>query len=82
MGVEPSYVDKKAPPNPTKGIFLKGSVIGAIITIPSLAAFFLSWYLLGDKITALIVGAIVHFVGMGFSIKLSKKLFKAKQPEI
>lgn len=82
MGAKPSDVDKKITPNPTKGIFLKGSIIGAIITIPSLVAFFVSWYVLGDKITALIVGATVHFIGMGFSIKLSKKLFKVKQPEI
>jgi hypothetical protein len=65
--------------NPTKGIFLKGSIIGAIITIPSLAAFFLSWYLSGDKIIALVAGVVVHFVGMGFSLKISKKLFKIKQ---
>ena len=64
---------------PTKGIFLKGSIIGAIITIPSLIAFFLSWYVLGDKITALIIGIVVHFIGMGFSLKISKRLFKIKQ---
>jgi hypothetical protein len=71
-------VDKRTP-SPTKGIFLKGSIIGAIITIPSLIAFFISWYVLGDKIIALIVGIIVHFIGMGFSLKISKKLFKVKQ---
>ena len=72
-------MDKNKLPNQTKGIFLKGSIMGAIITIPSLAAFFLSWYVFGDKITALIVGIIVHFIGMGFSIKISKRLFKIKQ---
>ncbi len=69
----------KTTPSPTKNIFLKGSIIGAIITFPSLAAFFLSWYVLGDKILALVVGAAVHFIGMGFSLKISKKLFKIKQ---
>lgn len=82
METKPSGMDKKITAGPTKGIFLKGSIIGVIITIPSLVAFFVSWYVLGDKITALIVGAIVHFIGMGFSIKLSKKLFKVKRPEI
>ncbi len=72
-------MDKKTNPSLRKGIFLKGSIIGAIITIPSLVAFFLSWYVLGDKITALIVGIVVHFIGMGFSLKISKKLFKIKQ---
>ena len=67
-----------AKPNPT-GIFAKGSVIAAIITIPSLTAFFVSWTITGDKIISLIVGVVVHFIGMGFSLKLSKKLFKVKQ---
>jgi ABC-type uncharacterized transport system permease subunit len=69
-------VDKN--PKPTRGIFLKGSVIGAIITIPSLVAFFVSWLILEDKMTALIVGIVVHFIGMGFSFKISKKLFQVK----
>ncbi len=68
----------KTNPGTGKGIFLKGSIIGAIITIPSLAAFFLSWYVTGDKIISLIVGIVVHFIGMGFSLKISKKLFKIK----
>ena len=70
-------MDKK--PNPTKGIFLKGSIIGAIITIPSLIAFFVSWMITGDKMVSLIIGIVIHFIGMGFSLKLSKKLFKIKQ---
>lgn len=71
-------VDKHPNTKPTKGIFLKGSVIGAIITIPSLIAFFVSWLILEDKMMALVVGIVVHFIGMGFSFKISKKLFKIK----
>lgn len=63
---------------PTSEMFLKGSVIGAIITIPSLLAFFIAWSITGDKITSLIIGIVVHFIGMGFSLKISKKLFKIK----
>jgi ABC-type uncharacterized transport system permease subunit len=70
-------MDKK--PGPMKGIFLKGSIIGAIITIPSLVAFFVSWMVTGDKFVSLIVGVVVHFIGMGFTLKLSKKLFKVNQ---
>lgn len=70
-------MDKK--PSPTKGIFVKGSIIGAIITIPSLIAFFVAWMITGDKYVSLIVGVVVHFIGMGFTLKLSKKLFKVKQ---
>jgi ABC-type uncharacterized transport system permease subunit len=62
-----------------KGLFLKGSIIGAIITVPSLAAFFTSWLITGDKYTSLIIGVVVHFIGMGFTLKLSKKLFRLKQ---
>jgi ABC-type uncharacterized transport system permease subunit len=71
-------VDKGKLNRPTKGIFLKGSIIGAIITLPSLVAFFVSWLVTGDKITSLIIGAAVHFIGMGFSFKISKRLFKIK----
>lgn len=74
-------MDKNKPPRPANQIFLKGSIIGAIITIPSLTAFFLSWYVLGDQMMALIIGAVVHFIGMGFSFKITKKLFKIKPSE-
>ncbi len=57
-----------------KEIILKGSIIAVIITIPSIIAFFLSWKILDDLIQAAIVGAIVHFLAMGFSLKISKKL--------
>jgi ABC-type uncharacterized transport system permease subunit len=74
-------VGKNKFPILTKGIFLRASIIGVIITIPSLVAFFVSWFVIGDKITALIMGIVVHFIGMGFSFKLSKKLFKIKPTE-
>ena len=74
-------MDKKGPlARPTKEIFLKGSLMGLIITIPSLAAFFISWSVTGNKYVALVVGLVVHFIGMGFSLKIAKKLFKVKQP--
>lgn len=63
---------------PTRDMFLKGSIIGAIITIPSLIAFFVAWSITGEKITSLIIGIVVHFIGMGFSLKISKRLFKIK----
>jgi ABC-type uncharacterized transport system permease subunit len=74
-------VGKNKFPILTKDIFLKASIIGVIITVPSLVAFFVSWFVIGDKITALIMGVVVHFIGMGFSFKLSKKLFKIKPTE-
>jgi hypothetical protein len=72
-------VDKDKPiTRPGKGMFLKGSVIAAIITIPSLIAFFIVWSVTDDVITSAIVGTIVHFIGLGFSFKISKRLFKIK----
>ncbi len=72
-------MDKQGPSRPTKEIFLKGSLIGLIITVPSLIAFFVSWLVTGNKYIALVIGVVVHFIGMGFSLKLAKKLFKPKQ---
>lgn len=57
-----------------KEIILKGSIIAIIVTIPSIMAFFLSWTILDDLIQAAIVGVVVHFIAMGFSLKISKKL--------
>lgn len=59
-----------------KGVFFKSTIIGAIITVPSLTAFFISWLLTGEKITSAIIGIVVHFIGMGFSLKLARRLFK------
>lgn len=72
-------MDKQGPQRPTREIFLKGSLIGLIITVPSLAAFFISWLVTGEKYISLVIGVVVHFIGMGFSLKLAKKLFRAKQ---
>lgn len=59
-------------------IIMKGSIIAIIVTIPSIAVFFLSWKIFDDLIQAAIVGAIVHFFAMGFSLKISKKLLVKK----
>ena len=59
----------------SKDIFLKGSIIALIVTIPSLTAFGISWKLLDDLIQAAIIGGVVHFISMIFSFKISKKLF-------
>jgi hypothetical protein len=57
-----------------KDIILKGSIIAAIVTIPSIVSFVISWTILDNLIQAAIIGAIVHFIAMGFSLKISKKL--------
>lgn len=62
----------------TRDVFLRGSVLAVIVAVPSLAVFVGLWYVLDDLITAAVVGAIVHFVAMGFSLKISKKFLVKK----
>ena len=58
-----------------KEIFLKGTVIAIILIIPSLSTFFLSWVILDNFLQAVIIGGFIHFIAMGFSLKISKKFF-------
>jgi len=57
-----------------KDLIIKGSIIASIVTIPSLISFVIAWIILDNLIQAAIIGAIVHFIAMGFSLKISKKL--------
>lgn len=58
----------------TREIIKKGSIIGAIVTGPSLVVFYLVWLVLDDIMIGAIAGVIVHFIAMGFSLKISKRL--------
>ncbi|MFB5608463.1 MAG: hypothetical protein ACE5RG_10240 [Candidatus Nitrosomaritimum yanchengensis] len=58
-----------------KEIILKGTIIAIIVVIPSLSISFLAWVLLDDLLYSAIIGGIVHFMAMGFSLKISKKFF-------
>lgn len=62
----------------TREVVVKGSIIGAIVTVPSLVIFFVVWMLLDDLMVGAIAGVIAHFVAMGFSLKISKKLLIKK----
>ncbi|NJK78059.1 MAG: hypothetical protein HC944_04240 [Nanoarchaeota archaeon] len=57
-----------------KEIVLKGSIIAVIVTVPSITTFAVSWYVLDNLMHAAIIGGVVHFIAMGFSFKISKKL--------
>jgi len=61
-----------------RDIVLRGTVIAIVITIPSLIAFIITWIILDNLIYAAILGAIIHFIAMGFSLKISKKLLVKK----
>ena len=75
MGVTLLLADApKFPPFTKRDIMLRGTVIAVLISVPSLVAFVLIWMILDDMILGAIVGAVIHFVAMGFSLKISKKL--------
>ena len=57
-----------------RDIILKGSIIAGIVTIPSIISFVIAWIVLDNLIQAAIIGAVIHFIAMGFSLKISKKL--------
>jgi len=66
--------EEKKTDNLTKReVFLKSTFIALFVIIPSLSSFFLAWIILNDLIQAIIIGAIIHFIAMGFSLKISKK---------
>jgi uncharacterized membrane protein len=62
-----------------KEIILKGTIIASLVIIPSLSTFFLFWWILDDLLQATIMGGIVHFIAMGFSLKISRKFFTKKR---
>ncbi|HSB84563.1 MAG TPA: hypothetical protein VLD64_08775 [Nitrosarchaeum sp.] len=55
-------------------LILKGTIIAGIVTIPSITSFMIAWVVLDNLIPAVIIGAVIHFIAMGFSLKISKKL--------
>jgi len=57
-----------------KEILLKGTIIAVIITIPSLVSFMVAWTLLDNLLIAALIGIVIHFIAMGFALKISKKL--------
>ncbi len=61
-----------------RDIVLKGTIIAVIVTIPSIVSFMVVWMILDNLIQAAIIGAVVHFIAMGFSLKISKKFLVRK----
>ena len=52
--------------------------MATIVTVPSIIGFLICWSVLDNFITAAIVGGIIHFIAMGFSLKISKKILVKK----
>lgn len=59
-------------------MFAKGTVIALIISIPSLVGFFAAWSILNNLIEAAVAGLVVHFIAMGFALKIAKKILGKK----
>ena len=59
-------------------IMFKGTIMATILTVPSIIAFLITWTILDNLINAAIVGGVVHFIAMGFSLKISKKILVKK----
>ncbi len=70
--------DEKSTKLTKKEIIIRGSILALITTVPSLAVFVLVWFFLDDVMVGAISGAIIHFIAMGFSLKISKKFLVKK----
>jgi hypothetical protein len=71
--------DNKTSKLTMKDIILKGSIIAVIVTVPSITTFALSWFILDNLMQAAIIGGVIHFIAMGFSLKISKKLLVKRE---
>ena len=70
--------NNKQPKLSIREIALRGTIIATIITVPSIITFLLVWIVLDSLMYAAILGAVVHFIAMGFSLKISKKILVKK----
>ena len=66
--------DKKSIKLTKQEIIRKGTIISMITVIPSLMTFTIVWIFFNDVILGVILGALIHFIAMIFSLKISKKL--------
>ena len=64
----------------SKDILVRGSALGAILAVPTVVVFLGLWAATGELIMPAIVGAVVHFVSLGFSVKIAKKLLVKRDP--
>jgi len=70
--------DKISPKLTMREIVLRGSIIAIITTIPSIIAFVLTWVFLDHLIYGVILGAMVYFIAMIVSLKISKRFLVKK----
>ncbi len=59
-------------------IALRGTIIAIIVTIPSILTFIFIWIIFDNLIYGVVSGGVIHFIAMGFSLKISKKILVRK----
>lgn len=57
-----------------KKIYGAGTVLALIVSVPAIIAFVVAEAVINDFFISIAISAIVYFVAMGFSIRISKKL--------
>ena len=62
-------------------LLIKGSVIAALISIPTLIVFFLVWAVTDDLLYGAIAGLIANFIALGVAFKIVNKKFIKKQKD-
>ncbi|MEM2759979.1 MAG: hypothetical protein QXU32_04495 [Nitrososphaerales archaeon] len=60
-----------------KKIYGVGTILALIISVPAIIAFLVAQSITKNFFISITISAIVYFVAMGFSIKISKKLSKS-----
>ncbi len=65
----------------TSELLYKGSIIGMVVTLPSLATFMLVWHFADDLIVAAVASAIVYAVSMVASFKIAKVISAKHAPK-
>ncbi len=58
----------------TKTILVRSTILALILAGPSLGVFMIVHYIFDNILTAGLAGGIVHFIALGFSMKIYKKL--------
>ena len=61
-----------------KKMYGGGTIIALITSVPAIIAFLITRIITDNFYISMAISAIVYFVAMGFSIKISKKLSKTQ----
>ncbi len=57
-----------------RDMMVKGSALGAVIAVPTVAVFLGLWYATGDLLVPAVAGAVVHFAALLFAFRLAKRI--------